>query len=76
MVQERVCIYGVMQSGNKARLSLMLFTHQRREISFPLAIYTRREETPCDGCLEWQSCKWVSGYQCCWERRPERAGAF
>lgn len=76
MVQERVCIYGVMPSRNKARLFLMLFTHQWREISFPLAIYTRREETPCDGCLGWWSCKWVSGCQCCWESRQKRAGAF
>lgn len=47
IAQERVCIYSVIQSGNKARLSLMLFTHQWEQIPllcrvFPLFI--QREE--------------------------------
>ena len=81
IVQERVCIYGVIQCGNKVRLSLMLFTHQWKKTLlynrlFP-PVYTRRGETPCAGRLkEGKPCKGVSRYLCQWMNWQKRVGFF
>lgn len=81
IVQERVCIYGVIQCGNKTSLSLMMFIHQWKKtplyyMVFP-PVYTRRGETPCAGFLEeGKHCKGVSRYLRCWVNWRNRVGVL
>lgn len=52
IAQERVCIYGVTQCGNKVRLFLVFFTHQWKKIPLDCRVlYKERGNTLCC-CLE------------------------